>query len=573
MTTISLRGTQAAQVLVTRDGIPINDPFNGTTDLSQLNLSSIEKIEIVRGPTSHLYGANALGGVVNLITREVGNARDITLSQGSFNTQAMTVHAGAGNSGKGVSMSANLDRSDGWRGNDDYIHRSWVGNAATIMRGVELDFTAGYHDTDLGVPGPKPVAVPAFGNEEVSSLFNRQTSRNLFGMLTLNSKLWENVAMQLHVRPELSKTLFKEKYADFFTGEPVLGDYEYLSQNLRISGQAETGLRGHKMLGGFEIIDENGFVTQWTRNESGANQDTTDWESQTEAWAFWTEFIGQWNPLSVVGGMRMDVHSVYGRHISPSMGIILKLQRQVLKLSLGKAYRAPTHNDLFWPNLGNPDLKPEEGFAGEISYEYFFLPTLWTKAAVFRRVVDDMIAWVPSGSTGLWQPTNINRLQLNGMEIELTARSSSLHFTLGYMRLEGEQANHELIYSDWMTGTYTLDEVTRQPAFVPVHSVTSCISWLSPWMRISVTSNWRSGILNYYEDWSLAPEISRKVKELPARMIVNGKVVFIMGKVQPYLVVRNLLDEEYSDQFGTDLYDLDFPMPDRILEVGMRFKF
>jgi outer membrane cobalamin receptor len=146
MTTISLRGTQAAQVLVARDGIPINDPFNGTADLSQLNLSSIEKIEIVRGPTSHLYGANALGGVINLITREGGNARDITLSHGSFNTQAMTVHAGMGTRAQGVSMSANLDRSDGWRGNDDYMHRSWVGNAATILRGVKAGLTAGYYD-------------------------------------------------------------------------------------------------------------------------------------------------------------------------------------------------------------------------------------------------------------------------------------------------------------------------------------------------------------------------------------------------------------------------------------------
>ncbi|MFC1483737.1 TonB-dependent receptor [Candidatus Neomarinimicrobiota bacterium] len=573
MTTISLRGTQAAQVLVTRDGIPINDAFNGTTDLSQLSLGSIEKIEIVRGPTSHLYGANALGGVINLITREVGNARDITLSQGSFNTQAMTAHAGMGNSEKGVSMSANLDRSDGWRGNDDYMHRSWTGNAVTVMRGVEFGFTTGYHDTDLGVPGPKPAAAPTFGNAEVSSLFNRQTSRNLFGMFTLNSKLWEKVAVELHVRPELNKTLFMEKYGDYFTGEPVLGDYEYRSQNLRISGQTETPLKDHRILGGFEIIEENGFVTQWTRNESGTNQDTTDWESQTEAWAFWTEFIGQWNPLTVVGGMRMDVHSVYGRHVSPSLGFILKMQRQVLKLSLGKAYRAPTHNDLFWPNLGNPDLKPEEGIAGEISYEYYFLPTLWTKAAVFRRVVDDMIAWVPSGSTGLWQPTNINRLQLSGMEIELTARSSSFNLTLGYMFMEGEQVNHELTYSDWMTGTNTLDEVTRPSAFVPGHSVTGCISWISPGMRISVTSNWRSEIVNYYEDWSQAPEISRSAKELPARTLVNLKVVLPLGNVQPYLVVKNLLDEQYSDQFGTDLHDLDFPMPDRILEVGMRLKF
>jgi outer membrane cobalamin receptor len=573
MTTISLRGTQAAQVLVARDGIPINDPFNGTADLSQLNLSSIEKIEIVRGPTSHLYGANALGGVINLITREGGNARDITLSHGSFNTQAMTVHAGMGTRAQGVSMSANLDRSDGWRGNDDYMHRSWVGNAATILRGVKAGLTAGYYDTDLGDPGPKPVAAPTFGNEEVSSLFNRQTNQNSFGMLTLETKPWETTAFQLWVRPEWNTTVFQDKYADFFTLEPVFGEYEYRSQNLRINGQLETLILTHRVVGGFELVQESGEVEQRTWDQSGAGLDTTGWKPSTETQAVWAEFIGEWAPVSIVGGLRMDVHSEFGRHISPSLGFILKMQRQVLKLSLGKAYRAPTHNDLFWPNLGNPDLKPEEGIAGELSYEYYFLPTLWTKAAVFRRVVDDMIAWVPSGSTGLWQPTNINRSQLSGMELELTARTSSFNFTLGYMLMEGEQVNYELTYSDWMTGTYTLDEVTRPSAFVPGHSITGCISWISPGMRISVTSNWRSGIVNYYEDWSQAPEISRRVKELPARTVVNMKAVFPFGNVEPYLVARNLLDEEYSDQFGTDLYDLDYPMSGRTVEIGMRLKF
>lgn len=570
--TASLRGAQSSQVLVVRDGIPINDAFLGLTDLSRLMLGGIERIEIVRGPTSHLYGANALGGVINLITREPGPVRNLTAAYGSFNTQQLHFHAGQGDSEKGAIVSATVNRSDGWRGNDDFLHRSLMGKLTTIIGGVRASLMTGYHDSEVGVPGPKPDGAAAYGDSAVTSLYDRQRTDNLYGLLFIESKLGNDYSLQLRLRPEQSTTVYENKYDDWSSGLTNLGHNQYTAQNLRLSGQVEKRMDTNHILAGFDVIQEHGFVKQKTTIEATDEDSTIKWNPSARSSALWTEYIRRGTNSVIVFGVRLDNHSVYGWHTSPSLGIILHRAESTLRFSIGNAYRAPSFNDLFWPDAGNPELSSERGTALEIGLEQRFVPGVKGAIAAFQRTVRDMIAWVPSGSGDLWSPANINQYVLNGAEAEFTARKGGLDARVSYTYLDSRQTNQEVVYSDWITGELRLEDISRPAAFIPAHTVGFDLTYRGTLLKINLNSEYKSEIVNYYPDYSNAPAVSMTKKVLPERTVINGRVSWIVGWVKPFLEVRNLLDTAYSEQFGS-LSDGNYPLPGRTFGIGLRAEF
>ena len=572
--TASLRGAQSSQVLVVRDGVPINDAFNGLTDLSRLMLGGIERIEIVRGPTSHLYGANALGGVINLITREPEQRRDLTVAYGRFNTQQYQIHAGQGSREKGAMVSAVVNKSGGWRGNDDFLHRSVLGRVNTTIGKVQVSVLAGYDDSEVGVPGPKPDSAVTHGNNDVTSLFDRQKTNSLYGLLSIESNLGNDYSLQLRLRPERSTTVYENKYDDF-NGLTNLGHNQYTAQNLRLSGQVEKRMDTNHLLAGFDVIQERGFAEQRTTFEATGEESTVKWSPATHSSALWSEYIWRRTNLVAVFGARLDYHSTYGWHTSPSLGIILHLGANTVRFSAGEAYRAPSFNDLFWPNAGNPGLKSETGIAYEIGLEHSISQAIRGNVAVFRRDVDDMIAWAPTGLNGLWRPSNINRYLLNGAEAQLIAQKEVFDARLSYTYLDGRQTNLEVVFSDWMTGDQRLEHIERPATFIPTHNLGFNLTYTSAFFKINLNGETRSEIVNYYSDEYTNPaaEVSMIEKKLPARTVMNVRVSWRLWKVEPFLEVRNLLNTSYCEQFGSELVDGDYPMPGRTFGIGLRAEF
>ncbi len=552
--TASLRGAQSSQVLVVKDGLPINDAFNGLVDLSRLMLGGIERIEIVRGPTSHLYGANALGGVINLITREPEPVRNLTAAYGSFNTQQIQLHAGQGDSEKGAIISAAVNKSDGWRGNDDFRHRSMLCKLNSTVGKVLVSVSTGYDNSEVGVPGPKPDStfIPIYGNNEVTSLFDRQKADNLYGLLSVKSTFGDNYALQLRLRPQRSVTDFSNEYLDWLTGETILGHDQYTLKNLRLSGQVDKRMDTNHLLAGIDVISESGFVEQTTTIEATAEDSTIRWTPSTHSSALWTEYIWHKSNATVVLGIRSDYHSVYKWHTSPSLGIILQLGANTVRFSAGEAYRAPSFNDLFWPDdgftSGNPDLKSETGTAYEIGLVHRVSQTIRGSVAVFRRDVDDMIAWTPT-LEGKWQPANINRFSVNGLEAEFNVRLETLHARISYTYLDAVQIDLG---------------VEKPAAFIPSKTVSAEIHAGIAGFDLVVRGEYRSGIRNYYGD---------SEKLLPARTVLDTRLSKTFMKLEPYVEVRNILDTEYSDQFGFTMFDGDYPLPGRTFGIGLGMEF
>ena len=231
---------------------------------------------------------------------------------------------------------------------------------------------------------------------------------------------------------------------------------------------------------------------------------------------------------------------------------------------------APAFNDLFWPYAGNRDLKSETGVAYEFGLERRFSQSLTVDLVLYRRAVDNMIAWAPTGPGGLWRPTNINRYSVNGLETEFEARLPSFQVTVNYSLMDARQTNQEVVYDDWLTGETRLEDITRSAAFVPRHSASAQLDFRLAGFDMNLRGEYRGNVSNYYADYSQSPTVSMAEKILPARTNLNLRLSRSLAKVTPYMEVRNIFDTRYSEHFGTTFTDGDFPLPGRTITVGVR---
>jgi vitamin B12 transporter len=176
LTEVRLRGGEANQTLVVIDGVEVNDPTNGAYDFSDLDADDIERIEIIRGPYSGIYGAGAVGGVVNIITRGGRGPAKVTVKTeaGTFDTTTLSARVSGGNDEVWGSASASRIATNGFNvspfGNEDDEAKLTTFNVkagAQILPGVVLDFvvrgtnkTAG-RDSESGNLGDLTTAVDA----------------------------------------------------------------------------------------------------------------------------------------------------------------------------------------------------------------------------------------------------------------------------------------------------------------------------------------------------------------------------------------------------------------------------
>jgi len=171
---ISIRGASFEQTLVLIDGVKISDPQTGHHNMNiPLVLADIEKVEILKGPGSRLYGPNAFGGVINIITKEA-DLQDIDISAvyGSYNFYDLQASAALPFKSGGASLSSSKSSSDGYRDNTDFDISTISLNTYTNLADTKLNLTAGYTDKKFGA---NSFYTPAFPEqwERTKTLFAR----------------------------------------------------------------------------------------------------------------------------------------------------------------------------------------------------------------------------------------------------------------------------------------------------------------------------------------------------------------------------------------------------------------
>jgi vitamin B12 transporter len=401
---ISIRGSLYQQVLVLLDGKRLNSAGAGGFDMSDLPvpLDKIDRIEIVRGPSSALYGADALGGVVNIITKKPAALESsITSAGGSYGYWTL----GANNSSKigniYYSLSANEERYGGYRINSD-LTKTTAG--ATLgyefSKDSSLEAALNYVEKAIGVPGsiqfPTPLA--------------REWDRNIIEALTYKARFSKELDVRISVYENRDKILYKDPDT-FFPQD---------SRNISTTDNVE--LQANWLVNSWNLLTL-GVDARADHLESGGTGGAGEHSDSLIAGYIQDEIsIGQ--PFILILGGRYDDNSVYGGQFSPkaSARYLIDSTGTTFRASIGKAYRAPTLNDLFWAfdgfEEGNPNLKPETSVEYEGSVEQSLGKGRMVKFTVFERDVKDMIVWEMNPSTFIFSPVNIGKARISGFEAE-----------------------------------------------------------------------------------------------------------------------------------------------------------
>ncbi|MBU1629431.1 MAG: TonB-dependent receptor [Gammaproteobacteria bacterium] len=531
---ISIRSSSSSQVLILIDGRPINRPSTGEVDLSLIPVENIERIEIVKGPVSSLYGANALGGVINIITKtslEEVNAQ-ASLSAGSFNTKSYSVVGGARVKNLGFLITGGYNSSDGARRNSDCLTRNFSFKTDLESERYSLGFLCDYLEQEKGVPGSTSWLTPkAKQKDEIKGLdFNCKVA--LTERLNLSGKAYHNYSWNL------------------YKGTP--NDEEKPMENNTLGGEVQLDFDLSKrffILGGLNLAEDSAK----TQNINGKHT------AQKSAVYIQGE-IDLSDRLKATIGLRYDDHSVYKDKLNPRIAVLSKYgEKTDFRLSYGTAFRAPTMNDLYWHEdwgwgmgmFGNPDLTSENSKSYEFGVEHRFSDNLLGRVNFFRNNIEDLIEWAaddPSNPFSPWRPQNIATAYFEGLEQEMKIVFDD-HWSLGlgYTHLEargkkrGETEYEVLQYRPEDKGEAKLEYKNENGLGVGLS-------------------------LEYTGSRYTSNKPINSVYDLEAYTLLGLRVSQKMEKGDVFLKIDNISDIQYQMR-------KDYPMPGQSITAGVKFAF
>ncbi len=565
VSSMSIRGSTSSQVLVLVDGRPINSVSLGTADLSEVSLTDARKVEVVRGPASSLYGANALGGVVNIITGPATVSPYLrgTAEFGSYGRESYSARAASLWKELGFSLSSSWRSADGVRKNNDYGGRQIFARLSYEgFEWLEPEISAGLEWFELGLPGPVPKEgeIPKYGDTNVTSLFDRQENSKGYVDMSLKAALGEGAgasAKFYYDRRDMKAHLVYESWDSTRLDE----EDEYISDILGANLQLDLSpFTNDRLVVGLDAMLSKLDASYVTVRDDGLQSERVGWTPADTVVGFYLE--NQWRPVDIVGltaSGRYDQSEAYGSRVSPSLGIVVSPYRAFrVKASVGQAFRAPTLNDLYWPESayagGNPDLKPETGVGSELRFEYDHAGVLGAAISLLKRDVRDMIEW-GIASDGKWRPINVNQFHSTGGEAELRfvpQESVELSGTYAY------------IYAFEETDVFGIGVVERRAAYRPKASGSCKVSYKTAvGFDFMLAARYSGSRVNYFQT---------EEKWLSSSVVTDASVGFGLGPQRFFIRVANLFDEKYSEQFGYALDDRDYPGLPRTFVYGMEMR-
>jgi vitamin B12 transporter len=494
---VAIRGANANQVQVLVDGVRVKSPTLGQLDLSDLAPDLIERIEVIRGPQSTLYGADAIGGVVHVITRRGRGPFSATVHQEVGNRDTLRSVATVSGSWRLLDYAGSVSHRES---NGQFENDGSDTNAANLRLGLalpwssRLDFTLRWtrNDTDLPVKfvccGPLPVEPIIDSNQQQQS---ETTIMSLAGQ-TRPLPWWESRARISRYR----NTVGFQDAADL--GFPF--DFPVFSLISVERREAEWVNALH--LGRWSTST----IGLEHRREEGRNRGNTGvFEAASEVHALFVEQqFRVLDRLFLSGGFRVEDHSVFGTETTERGGLSLVIRETGTRLhgSAGSGFRAPTLNDLFFPGFSNPRLQPERSFSWDVG----LAQTLWRERlrldlSYFQNSFDNLIRFVPITTFPFVAAVNIARARAAGIEFSaeadlLPTLVASLTYT--YTDSEDLPADRPLVREPrhrWRVGL-AWEPLPRLNLWVQVHAVTrqfesETVGYNRGHTRVDLGGTWR----------------------------------------------------------------------------------
>ena len=391
---VFLRGTESGHVLVLIDGIKVGSATLGTTAFQDIPVDAIERIEIVRGPLSSLYGSEAIGGVIQLFTRRGGGEMTPSASVmlGSFNTKKTTATLSGGSENAWFNIGASHFDTDGFN--------ACKGALGAACFTVEPD-KDGYRNSALNLRGGyrfQPGTeldlhfLHAAGKVEFDGSFQNQ-------MDSLQQVLGASLKHQVNDRWNLkfSAGQSRDESENFLNGAST-GVFNTRRDSYTWQNDLSLATDHLLTLGVDRLEDRVGGTTAYT-------------VSRRDDTGLFTQYQGRVGGNDIQLALRRDNNSQFGHHSTGNIAWGRALSNDIrASLSYGTAFKAPTFNQLYWPGFGNSNLSPERSRSLEIGLSGKFSAGRWS-ANIFETRVADLI-----GFDNAFNLVNIHSARIRGME-------------------------------------------------------------------------------------------------------------------------------------------------------------
>jgi vitamin B12 transporter len=516
VTSLFTRGTNSDQTLVLWNGVELNDPYFGGFNWAFLPTEGVGRVEAVRGPFSSLYGGDAVGGVVQILSAPRRGA-DFQLEGGENGYWRGQVSAATQLGSTSFEVAGHLRRGDGQVENDFFDGEALMARADWEMQpGMSLGLLVRAADADTGIPynggTPSPERRISWQERLVSVPFRADLGD------------WQ-------VQAQVSGLTYENQFRD--PKDPFgFTESDTDSESLRARAVASYQLKEGSWIA---------VGSEWDKarvNDTSTFGTNLDGKSQ-QTLALFGEAFYRIGRVTLDAGVRQDDNDVYGSKTSPRVGLqVAVTDRTRMRASWGQAFSPPSIGELYFPVSGNPELEPETSESLELGLEQRAGGWVFGLTG-FRNDLSNLIEF----DFATYRNVNVGRARTQGLELEAGYRRDrwGLRWNGTYLETEdldtgqellrrpGESTNLVVSYSppNWSTslsGLYVGDREDVDP-------ITFQRTVNEAYFRVDVAARWRPGT-----------------------------------RLAPYARIENVLGEDYQPALG-------FPAPGRTFVIGLATSF
>ncbi|AYO58926.1 TonB-dependent receptor [Chryseobacterium sp. 6424] len=513
---VSLRGSSFEQVLILVNGVRINDSQTGHNSMSiPFDLSSVEKIEVIKGPAARRFGQNAYAGVINIVTKPSPSPiATVSASGGDFETYSLGLSAHFGTEKLAHFMQATSSGSEGYRYNTDYKINNVFYQNHFRLASANIKFQAGIQEKKFGANGfyASPSAKDQY-EETQASIVSISADQRL-DRLTLRSNLYWRRGQDMY---------------EFIRGKPEIYRNLHIGNNLggeiNATLQSAIGTSGlglelrQEMLSSNNLGKRDRFITQifFEHHFSFFNDQLK--VSPGISWANYDREGNFYYPGLDVGYDLNQYHKFYG--------------------NISKVNRVPTFTDLYYESkteVGNPNLQPEHALSAELGYRYLKKNTQ-IKGSVFVRTSENSIDWVKATENEIWHAENISRIDTKGLELELRQQFNFFvkSYSVGYTFLDNNYKQPQALLS-----RYVMENLRHQLVAKVENQLYKDLSaqWVYRYNERVTTGNYH---------------------------LLDLKLNYHYNDLQIFLIINNLTATKYTEVFG-------LTMPGRWFQAGFSYR-
>ncbi|MDQ6930942.1 MAG: TonB-dependent receptor [Candidatus Eremiobacteraeota bacterium] len=406
-----VRGMSSTQVLVLVDGIPAPGSFSGSVNLASLSTSGVQRIEVVEGGGSTLYGQGSMGGIINVITQGRRPKAGADVRLGSFGDRALRFEAGGFSYERIVAGNGYPLPGGSARENSDYEATSLHAGFDAKIGSFDAALRAGSTGGHLGADGPLGFTSPT----------SRENDLNQFASLRLSRRARQSVvtaefggslqtiAFGCHADPKADPNCFQPAVA--------VSHESAVSFNVRneVDGAANRTLYGIDVSRGVVRSDSGGTSTPGISFNALAH---------SAAYVQETSFFRRGG--RIYAGIRAERDGALGGEFSPSAGFIIPLSTAFsVKGNVASAFRAPSASELYFPGYGNPALHAERAKVADLSLNASRLLGGATLGWFTNRTSNLIVPVLVDPVNFIYAPENIDHALVDGLTLDI--RTQAVH--------------------------------------------------------------------------------------------------------------------------------------------------